>query len=400
MSNIRFADLVKIYHSAQFGQNDVATVTIADQQTLDALKLALQEENLDDSGISISVGDPDNLVIGKTVELHISAPRTGLGRLARNLADFLTTGVLIAEPKRYYLIEERFANGDANVPESVQRYRKILKFIELLKECADYVDTAASELIFIKDGKFSIPVVITANQIESADLTQIDKILSHFVDDTHKAQKLAILTNAILSITQITAIRKRFATLVLEISEVASKFSDGYKIFIADFSYDKIRDDFEEAKLENSGKLHKIFSDIQNQLLTIPVATVIVATQMKATGDQAAAIGNTALLIGVWIFAALFSILWFNQLRTLLTLEAEIRRQEKVLKEDYETVDPMFDDMFVPLHKRIRNQKILLGVVGSLVIAGLVASHYFYREISAIPLASQSGPKVAPNQSR
>lgn len=399
MSNIRFADLVKIYQAAQFGQDEIATITIADQQTLDALKIALQEENLDDSGISVTRGDPDDLGIGKTVQLHISAPRIGLGRLARNLADFLTTGVLIAEPKRYYLIEERFASSDINVPESVERYRKLLKFIDLLKECADYVDTAANELIFIKDGKFSIPVVIAASQIASADLAQIDKILSHFTDDTHKAQKLAILTNAVLSITQITAIRKRFSTLVLEISELSSKFSDGYKIFIADFSYDKIRDKFEEAKLENSGKLHKIFSDIQNQLLTIPVATVIVATQMKGTGDQAAAIGNTALLIGVWIFAVLFSILWFNQLRTLLTLESEIRRQEKVLKEDYESVGSMFNDMFAPLYKRIRNQKILLGLISFLVIAGLVASHYFYREISAIPAASQAGPKAAPSQS-
>jgi len=396
MSDLRFADLVTIYQAAQFGQGRLATITIANQQSLDALKIALKEENLDDSGISVSRGDPDDLVIGRTVQLHISAPRIALGRLARNLGDLLTTGVLITEPKRYYLIDERFANGDTQVPESVDRYRKVLKFIDLLKECADYVDIAANELVFIKDGKFSIPVVITPSQIATADLTQIDKILSHFTDDTHKTQKLAILTNAVLSITQITAIRKRFSTLILEISELASKFNDGYKIFIADFSYDKVRDKFEEAKVENSGKLHKIFSDIQNQLLTIPVATVIVATQMKGTGDRAAAIGNTALLIGAWIFSVLFSILWFNQLRTLLTLESEIKRQAKILKEDYESVGGMFDDLFTPLYERIRNQKILLGFVSFLVIVGLVASHYFYREISAILPVLQAVPKVAP----
>jgi hypothetical protein len=389
MSNIRFADLVKIYRAAQFGQGEIATVKIEDQQTLDALRLALQEENLDDSGISVHHGDPDDLGIGKTLQLHISSPRIGLGRLARNLSDLLTTGVLLAEPRRYYLIDERFANGDENVPESVERYRKLLKFVDLLKECADYVDAASSELIFIKDGKFSIPVVISANQIAQADLTKIEKILNHFTDDTHKAQKLAILTNAVLSITQITAIKKRFGTLILEVAELAAKFNDGYKIFIADFSYDKIKDKFEEAKIENSGKLHKIFSDIQNQLLTLPVATVIVATQMKGTGDKTAVMVNAALLIGVWIFAALFSMLWFNQLRTLLTLELEIKRQEKILKEDYESVGTIFNDVFAPLYKRIRNQKILLGLVCFLVIAGLVASHYFYFEISAIPPANQ-----------
>jgi hypothetical protein len=391
MSKIRFADLVPIYRKAVFRKNDnIATLMVADQQVLDALKLALKEENLDHSGISIDQGDPDDLKIGGTVQLSISAPRVGLGRLAHSLSDLLAQGASFAEPKRYYLIEEGFANGDANTPEKIERYRKVLKFIDLLKECADYVDEATGELIFIKGGKFAVPVTFTTNQLASIDLAKVDRLLAHFTDDTHKTQKLAILTNSALSLIEITPVRKRLSTLLLEIAELTAKFSDGYKIFIADFSYDKVRDKFEEAKVENSGKLHKIFSDIQNQLLAIPVATVIVATQMKASSDQPAKIANTALLTGAWIFAILFSILWFNQLRTLRTLESEIKRQEKVLTEDYESIGVMFNDMFNPLYNRIRNQKILLGFIICLVIGGLGASHYFYSKISSLPQPTQA----------
>lgn len=389
MSDVRFSDLVEIYRAATIWQGTTATIAVTDQKTLDAVKKALREENLDDSGISIERGDPDNLTIGKTVQLNILAPRTGLGNLARNLSDLLSRGATLKEPKRYYLIEERFANGDENVPASVGRYRKLLEFIDVLKECSDYVDVPSSELIFIKDGKFSLPIVYTVHQLMSVDMAKVEKLLSYFVDDTHKAQKLAILANSVLSLTQIASPRKRFSTLLLEISDLVTKFGDGYKIFIADFSYEKIRDKFEEAKVENSGKLHKIFSDIQNQLLAIPVATVIVATQMKTTADRATTIGNTALLVGAWIFAILFLILWFNQARTLLTLESEIKRQEKVLKDDFESISVMFDKIFLPLYTRIRNQKILLGFIFVLVISGLVASHYFYFEISALSVEAQ-----------
>lgn len=400
MSKIRFADLVTVYRASTFGRvQGAASLVVIDQEVLDALKLALLEENLDNSGISIARGDPDDLAIGETVHLNITAPRVGLGRLARNLSDLLIQGASFEEPKRYYLIEERFANGDANVPEVIERYRKVLKFVDLLKECSDYVDESSGELIFVKDGKFAIPVVFTVNQLITIDLTKIEKLLAHFTDDTHKTQKLAILTNCVLATVTISAARKRFGTLLLEIAELTAKFCDGYKIFIADFSYDKVRDKFEEAKVENSGKLHKIFSDIQNQLLAIPVATVIVATQMKTSGDPPAQIANAALLTGAWIFAILFLMLWFNQLRTLRTLESEINRQEKVLKEEYESIAGMFNDMFNPLYSRIRNQKILLGLIICLVAGGLVASHYFYSRISDLPQSTQSSGAFARSNS-
>ncbi|MCZ5662332.1 hypothetical protein O5623_28590 [Escherichia coli] len=56
----------------------------------------------------------------------------------------------------------------------------------------------------------------------------------------------------------------------------------GYKVFVSGFSYEKILDQLRVAKIEEMGKIHKVFSDIQNQILGIPVATIIVATQMKA----------------------------------------------------------------------------------------------------------------------
>jgi len=385
MSSIKFTDLVNIYRIADFEQGERATLSVANQTILDSLNLALNDENLYESGITIESGDPDDLKIGQIIRLNIGAPRFGLGRLARTVGDLLDTGAVASEPKRYFVISLKFFNEDPVVPLPIERYRKYLKFVELLKECADYFDSNSNELVFIKEGKFSIPIILTEHQLSQIDFSKIDKLLGYFTDDTHKNQKISILTNAIIAITQISSVRKRFSTLILEISELLSKFGDGYKIFISDFSYDKIRDKFEEAKVENSSKLHKIFSDIQNQLLALPVATVIVATQMKTTGDQAASLGNTALLIGAWIFAILFAILWFNQFRTLLTLEGEIKRQESVLKQDFESLGSMFNDIFIPLHTRIRNQKILLSVVLILVVSGLVASHYFYNQISKLP---------------
>jgi hypothetical protein len=385
MSNLKFQDLEPIYRALRFaGDGNVATIHISDSTVLDALNRALADEFLDDSGISLFAGEPDSLVVGQMVSVSVSAPRSGLGKLARNLGYLLQIeSACLAEPKRYYLIDECFANGDITVPENVTRYRKLLAFVALIKQCADYVDEGSSELIFIRDGKFSIPITFSKGQLDAVDLSSIDRLLAFFVDDTHKEQKLTILTSSILSLVEISALRRRFSNLLTEIDDLVNNFTDGYKLFIADFSYDKVRDEFEAAKVEYSGKIHKVFAEIQNQLLTVPIATVIVATQMKAGTDDSIRLANTALIVGSWIFAVIFCLLCYNQHRTLSVLAAEIRRQEDVIKEEYETVAAMFENIFAPLHARIAQQRWFLGTVVFLLLIGLVAAHAFYWKLGS-----------------
>lgn len=96
-------------------------------------------------------------------------------------------------------------------------------------------------------------------------------------------------------------------------SEFYSKYVDGYRLFVSNFSYDKVISELELAKVEYTGKIHKAFTDIQNQILGIPVATVVVATQMKSAPQ----IGyefwvNIAVLTGCWIFVMLVGLLICN----------------------------------------------------------------------------------------
>lgn len=394
---MQFKDLLVLYRSARFEQDGgVAHLEISNQQHLDALKLCLSSDgNLDDSGVQLEVGDPDNLAVGQQVQLRLNAPRSGLGKLAKNIDHLVRIdNAFIEEPKRYFLIEEKYAKGDQIVPDVVLRYRKLLAFIDLLKQCAAYVDHTASELIFLHEGKFVIPVRYTWAQASKVNLEVLDKLVAFFNDDTHKEQKVSILTNTVLSLVQISALGRRFPTLLTELHDLYNKFAEGYKIFIADFSYDKVRNEFEAFRVEYAGKIHKVFSDIQNQLLTIPVATVIVATTMKSVTSDSTRLANQAVLLGAWVFAILFMLLCANQWKTLSGLNREIVRQQNVMKEDYPTVSPSFEDIFDWLSDRVRLQfKFLIGVA-ALLIAGLISAHYFYFQMIEVGQAEKQEMKI------
>lgn len=380
MSKVTFQKLVSIYRHIAFEQNaTVGSLTLSNDDLKNTLIELLELDNLDDSGLSLASGDPEHILSGQTVRLHVNAPRIGIGILAKNLNDLLVSNKsCIEERKNYFLADCKFAKQDQPVPNGVKRYRELLEFIQLLKSAAAYLELEREELIFIHEGKFSIPVKYTSDDLIASDFDAIKKIEESFANDLHKEQKLAILADALISLVRSAPPLERFNRLLTHLPELLSKFSDGYRLFVSNFSYDKVRSELEAAQVEYTAKIHKVFTDIQNQLLTIPVATVVVATQMKlATGSDQFWI-NTAVLMGSFIFVILVGFLVCNQKHTLDTLEKEITRQKKLIAKEYQAVASNFDDIFKKLNERLNFQKTILSVIGLILLIGFVMANTVY----------------------
>lgn len=384
MSKVTFSLLLQIYRNVVFESNtNGGLLELSSQDLRDTLALLLRDENLDDSGIGLITGDPDRLVVGQTVRVQIDSPRIGLGVLANDLEGLLKTRKAhIEEPKRYFLIKSKYGRGDPVAPSEVQLYHKILTFISLLKESAAYLDSDREEVVFIHEGKFALPLNYEVSDLLTSDLSEMKKIEEAFTSDTHREQKLVILADAAISIVKSTPPMERFKYLLSHISELQKKFSDGYKLFVSNFSYDKVRSDLEAAKIEYTGKIHKIFSDIQNQVVGIPVATVIIATQMKDAGAEKATSYetwvNSAVLLGCWIFVILVSFLICNQRHTLEVLDSEITRQKELIKKNYQAIAPNFNDIFQALDKRLRLQRYILWAISFVLMSGFVLAHFVF----------------------
>lgn len=386
MSKVTFSKLVSIYRRMVFKQDARrGFLDLSNQDLRNTLLELISADNLDDSGLSLVSEEPDNIQVGQTVELFVGEPRIGLGLLVRNLQELLeTTKASIEERKNYFIIENKFFKEDLSIPDEVQRYRELLSFIQLLRESAAYLEAEREELIFIHDGKFSIPIRYSLDDLLIIDFSIIKKIEGSFTDDTHKDQKHAILADTIIGLVKGTPPAERFHILLAHLPELLSKFIDGYNIFVSNFSYDKVRSELEAFRVEYTAKIHKVFTDIQNQMLSIPVATVVVATQMKSAqtlGDQL--IINTAVLVGCWIFVLLVCLLVLNQKHTLDVLHQEIERQKDLIAEK-PIPEKLFDDIIKKLKTRLSTQRITLWVIGVVLCIGLVLAHVVYLILTPI----------------
>jgi len=357
------------------------TFTLAEDTDLAALELCLGHE--ENTGMQVH-GSRADVALGNTVEISFE-PRVGWATVAPDLDELLKQpGNRIRTRPRFLVLNTQTSSDDgADVNSEVGRYLLAVKLVKSLKEVAGFLDTDEQSLVFISNGRFDVPVNYSASDLTSMDIDEIQALTTIVPTDTHKKQCAGILATAIVDLVRAQPPLSRFAYLLTHAKELRATYDQGYKMYAAGFSYDKLKDTVEAARVEYVGKIHKVLSDIQNQLLGIPVATIIVATQLKEDkGSGPELFINTAVLLGAWVFVALTLLLIRNQQHTLGVLKDEIARQKRQLSKEYVAVADMFQRTFESLESRVRTQKIVLWTIFAVVIAGLVLANWSYARLT------------------
>lgn len=375
--------LVKSLRNIQSGTRVTGELSLADQSSINAVRACLAAE--DDTHLKItSDHDASTITVGTTISVEIS-PRIGFGLLLDDVAALLNARyALVKEPPRYFLLADSLSATDTAADEHVlTRYRAVLEFIQALKRAAAFLDQDDPSLVFIKDGKFDLPISYTVDDLMKVSVPDLRAISAILPEGTHQKQCEGIMADAVISLTQHQPSQARFQYLLEHTKELRKRYEDGYKLFASGFSYEKVRDQIEAARVEYTGKIHKVLSDVQNQLLGIPVATIIVATQMK----DATAIGyafwvNSAVLLGCWVFAVLMLFLIHNQSHTLGVIETEVDRQKRQMKNEFASIESIFKDAFLYLAKRLSTQRRILWTIDIFVVAGLLLSHVIYFKLT------------------
>lgn len=153
-----------------------------------------------------------------------------------------------------------------------------------------------------------------------------------------------------------------------EVADMADTVAAGYRLFASSFTYSKIRREVESAQAEFIARIHKTFVDLQGQILGIPVATIVVASQLKPAATCGPEIWtNLGVVAGAWIFVLFLIASIANQWLTLNAVTFEFERQRHRLIHDFAEVETDFDSVFTQLRRRAfwhRCVFVVIGVIG------------------------------------
>lgn len=370
MAELEFAQLLELYRHIAFDQQgDEGVLSIATPDMLATLRWLESDDAAAADGGLAAVGDSAALDVGQTVRVRVSAPKVRLGILARDFDQLLAAPqARMQEPKAFFVVDGALEKDMPAPRARLLAYRAALAIVGLLAKAAAYVDEPRAKLVI---GKLVVPVQYDAAALDRLSLDAARQLQRLFSDSTHEDQKCEILSEAVVRTCRVQPEQDRFIFLLDNMQAVADAACDNYQLFASNFSYDKIRSEIENARIEYVTRIHKTVVDIQGQLLGIPVATVIVASQLKVARACSLELwGDVAIAGGAWIFFVLLAIAIFNQWLTLGTIKQEIERQQAKLADVYAAISGQFADVFKSLGWRIYWHRCGLVIVALIGAAG------------------------------
>lgn len=370
-SAVGWPDLLEIYLHSRWENATDGEIDIKNESILETLRLIETSEKAYDAADIAPVVAPGDMTIGKVVRARIGYPQLRLGILAESWDSLLATPKnRVKEPPNYFVKADGAHSGKAPPTERVIRYRAILQLIELLGHSALFKDAYHGKLVYFGEGRVEVPIRYEAKDFRKVDAEHVNALAAALDGHVHREQRLAILGEAVTALVAGQSEGGRFLYLLQNVDELTKRVTEGYRLFASSFSYSKIRGEIEKAQAEYVGRVHKTFSDIQGQLLGLPVSAIVVATQLKtATACGQEAIANLAILCGALLFVALLVASCGNQWLTLDSIAREIKDQKNKLNSEFSEVRYLFVSSFDAIETRIGWHRLVLVVI-SIVAAG------------------------------
>ncbi|MBC3876644.1 hypothetical protein H8K38_02360 [Undibacterium sp. FT79W] len=322
------------------------------------------------------------VVTGTEIEVEV---KVGVGQaffFAMTWADLLAAhNFKYVAPEVYYVAEDDFLSTEKKETVNSRRYVSVLSLLKVLREVADYCDESLSGLKFVYLNKTKLELSINYKAADLRDVPKVKELEDDIFDASykHKEQRKVIIKLILDELLKDTVEEARFPKLLSDFLLFKQRYKDSYDLYIAEFSFEKVLEEVKAHKLDYTIKLNKVFSDIQNQLLAIPAALILIGSRLTPKGFVEWQ--NSLTMLGCVIFVALMDLLVRNQYNTLAAILDEINKQTEVLISKHAALLPKFKDPYIELEKRHAHQRWLIRIVDGLVAMMFlccVAIYYWY----------------------
>lgn len=287
---------------------------------------------------------------------------------------------LLEATSRQLNVPEHFCIADMNfiygpdvqaIPLDVKNYLSACRLAKVLVSLSDHAITIGSnpKAIFLHGEKLEL--TLSYNKSDLKELTGLDQFIHDFVDtDLHNNQKTIIIKTCLLEMLKSSEIHAlTLPALISRFKEFIERVRASYYLYVSEFSFEKIKEQVEKEVLDFTFKINKVLSDIQNQVLAVPVALILVGSQMKPSDE--ALWQNTIIYFGSLIFGIIMAILIRNQRGTLSAIKKEMKSQWITINNKHRLIQEKLGDLYGSLNKRYYSQYIKLLIVDLLVSSSI-----------------------------
>ena len=321
----------------------------------------------------------DQQYLGKKFEVEgLNVSRLQNQFFAESWHDFLINhGFHLCKPSLFYIKEEDYFSDDTAITERGQRYFEILDLINFLKKMADvsHQKINSLQLVFLNKEKLELDVKYDFSDLRNLPtLAKLSK--EYLTDDPHQEQRKSLFKVVLFELVKNVPDEQKFKHLLKIFNELSKRVDENYRLYMEGFSFEKVKEEVERNRLEYSLKLNKVFSEIQNQILTIPLALILIGSQL--TQENSISIKNVAVILGLLVFIFFMNMLLKNQRHSLEAINLEIIDIKDKLRHSKSSTADKLMPIYSSLDTRFKQQKrAILYVDGILALVWMLAFSLF-----------------------
>jgi hypothetical protein len=258
-------------------------------------------------------------------------------------------------PLRFSVRDLSYIHGKSEIaPKEISNYLVAVRLWKYLFEFSDYQRDHSA--VFIKSFESKIEIRAEygfGDLIELKDFSNFAE--TYFVSQHHKEQKRNIVRASLLESFK-GELNINYSNLLQKFDDFVERVKASYSLYTADFSFEKLRSEVDKQNVDDTLRVNKVLSEIQNQLLAVPAAMLVAGASAKA-GILTI---NISIVLGLTVFSWLMSRLIENQLNSLSSIKYEIDQRTTKIKAQPRDISEKVLPLFEVLEGRLDNQKLLL----------------------------------------
>ncbi|MFT6347545.1 MAG: hypothetical protein ACJAYB_000533 [Psychromonas sp.] len=164
--------------------------------------------------------------------------------------------------------------------QSFQAYLAISRICDLIDKVSH--TKIADDYIILCGQPLKINFKLNEDALSSDINTQfLDELLER---DQHKEAMYSLIRESLYSFLSGLDKNTRFQHLLTHFNAFASKLLVSYEQFVRNYSFDKVRREYQEKTTEYIGKINKTYDDVAAKTLSIPLGVWFAVSQIQ-TGD-------------------------------------------------------------------------------------------------------------------
>jgi hypothetical protein len=264
--------------------------------------------------------------------------------------------------------------------ELFRRYQNASKVCQLIKSVTNEV-TAAQEYLIIFGQSLSIKFELNDTALKyDIDPNSLDEMLSQ---DLHTEARKSLVREALVNLLKDQDTRYRLTYLLTHFNAFATQLLSSYARYVSNYSFDKVRKEYQEKKTEYSARITKVFDDVAVKTFAIPAGVWLAVSKVEeASIPSLEFYKNLVFILIVGVLVIIVSLNLVGQFSTLKALRDEYEGLFARLKNEKASDSADVDEALKEL--RIKDSNIRCRLLISLILTIVLFFVVFALSLSAI----------------